>query len=671
MADESTIDGGILLARSAGGLKKSNRYRAGTPVLVLLDPSDSETKKIRLEIKLSDRDSVKLWVVNRLHIYISEDGVNWNHYVGSFEGCLAERKIRTHKTWGKYRRHIPLKSMPSHYIHYTSIDPSKITAKDHKSYKIQTAPVHDVHNNIKRPYPEGLKWTEFNKGIFSKGIRILKIPSQKINYPCDAGVLLYWETVIFRDSQDARINTFREDKIAGILTNTKLEKSVKPVLKNKLGTLLARLWMHSKANFEVEVPRYLPENDEHCFLYGISHDVMQKTGSSEGGSTDSRIDLTKMNRPLSSAERPTNTKPGNATFESLSFETFLRGFFLEITDSLAPVVDKVPPEPGLFWERTKQTELIMFLLENSVTTKHYDEERLGKFLIEKVRSTLNAIYPASSVAMLSNAFQVGIASDRETCTMLALNSVAAQAKTFVTSAGIDYLKEGKGDDYLYSVKRVYFATGSDSFSDDMVPKHVYFQLKGWWKNLGDVNPNEIEELKDSEMIEVIGFSSRFTTETTQDDNERLRRDRAWKTAEALKLVLEDDDISTTVTDSPAAKNDGVTIYYRGAPLDKYPGETLFSQYDVSFVEDVIDTNKIEVADIKARSIADNSCEDRVCLIVFKRPRPKGEQITKHVIETNNALPIYQYKTIVLFKKSTERENELVLMYACPGRFDDA
>ena len=313
-----------------------------------------------------------------------------------------------------------------------------------------------------------------------------------------------------------------------------------------------------------------------------------------------------------------------------------------------------------------------FLLENSPTTKDYNEEKLGEFIVNKVKSTLEAMmYPDLTIKILSNAFQVGIASDREESTMLALNSIVAQEKTFIASSSVDFLKEGDDDNYLYSIKRVYFATGCDGYSDDMVPKHVYFQLKAWWKKLFEINPNEIEELKDSENIEVIGFSSRFTTETTQDDNERLRKDRAWKTAVSLKLLLEDEGIEATVTDSPGAKKNGITIYHRGSPVDEYPGEKLFSKYEVSFVEDVIDESKIEIPDIKGRSNSDDSHEDRVCLIVFKKPRPTGNQITKQAIETNNALPIFQYKTIFYFEKKNNRKNDLVLMYACPGEFDDA
>jgi hypothetical protein len=680
MTEESMPEGGRLLARSVSDLKSSNIYWVGTPVLVLVDPSDSETNKKSLSINLNDKNSVKLWVVNRLHIYISEDGVTWNHYLGSFEGCLTEHRLRTHKKWGKYRRHVPLESLPRYFVHYTSIEPNKITFGDHDKFKIQVDPVVAVYEDVKRPYPKDLKSTEFNNGIFSKGIRVLRIPSKQINYPCDEVFLLYWETVIFRDSLESKIKEFRKEKIEGTLTNNECEQSVKPLLQSKLGTLLAGMQMHSEAGFQLDIPNQLPKEDEHCFLYGISRDVMQKTGQSvKGSKTEGRIELRKMSAPLDSTRKGTQTKPNNL-FKTFSYEIFLKWFFLEIKDALAPVIDKKPPETGYPWEVNKQTEFTKFLLENSATTKNYDEETLAKFLVEKVNSTLKQMYPDPwdpkappdpTAKFLSLAFQVGIASDSDECAMLAFNSIAAQTKLSISSSSIDLLKEGSGDDYLYAIKRVYFATGSDGFSDDMVPKHVYFQLKGWWQKLNDINPNEIEELKNSKEIEVIGFSSRFTTEINQADNERLRKDRAWKTAMSLKLLLEDKGLTAEVTDSPGTVKSGVKIYYRGAPLDKYPGDSLFSKYEVSFVEDVIDVSKIEIPDIKTRSNSDNRYEDRVCLIVFKRPRPKVNQITKQVVETNYALTIYQYKTVFHFDKKEKRLNELVLLYACPGEFDDA
>jgi len=652
-----------------------NIIKAGTPVLVILDPSSITNNKVKIDYE--DKDSVKLWVLNRIDIYVSEDGRNWRHYWGSFEGCLSELTIRLHPKWGKYRFHHTLKKGIKRFVHFTTMPPSAaIHNKRLSKLSIKPPPVEGPNEKIKRPYPEGFRpieeWEYFNNGIFSRGILVLSISAKDVKYPSSISSLTYWQLKIFNLTQDANVIKFQRQLKAGALNNTE-EDELKNLLRQKRGSWLAQIYRHSKGNTEVKTwhpSGYLKEEDEHCFIHGIHSDEMQSADTEEGQIIANSFFLWNMSRPHPKDKnvKPTYTAPINSIFKKFSFDRFFRHYFALYGYGLG--------YPDMYNDFETQ--------RNSVQTfrkiRAMNENDLAEDLLKKVDQALKSITDNYSAKILKGGFQIGIGDDRVKATMMALGGVALREESFIKQESLDLMKSKSRDkEYWYSLLRVFFARGSDSFSEDITPEHVFIQLKNWWNNLSS---DKQERIKDSTEIEVIGFSSRLTTETTQDDNKRLRRDRAWKTAVSLMHLFQLEGIKATVEEMPnpsemsiyeiedessGGRGGEIAIYYRPAPIDLYPERKQFSAHEFSCVYNLMDEENLELREI--RDITNDDPEDRICFVVFKRPAPEYSQITKELKVTTTALPIYKYKTVLHIEKNYP-ENDVVLLYVCPGILAD-
>jgi hypothetical protein len=626
------------------------KSKAGPPVLILLDASSAIS---HLKFDKTKSEDVKLWVLNRIPIYYSDDGSTWHRGYGNFEGCLTKPQIIVIKK-KETREYIPLKQGQIR-IHFTAVIP-KDADRDKRcdSYCNSKMKMEGPTKEYMRPYIEGYKddQEKFNFGLFNKGIQVLKIPSDKVKYPFDIGQLEYWERQIYRMSLDKKVAYYRQLELDGTLTTTMLNDELKPLLKKKLGSWRANLESHSGST---EPPRpilwnpkaWVLEEDMHCFIFGQSRDVLESREEEADQKVSGRISLYKLDKPQPGFD-PSYTLPMNQALENFHFSDFYKKFFKRIVGGLT--------ELGTFEYHRTRTE--SFLDEEPG-----NENDLAKRLMDDIKNIVQ--YP-----ILRNAFQIGIASHKDTCIMLALNNAVANAESFIEQENIDRQTLGKGtDQYHISIKRVFFATGSDSFSDDVVPKHVYFQLESWWNGL---HTFQQEEIKDSEEIKVIGFSSRFTTETTEDDNVRLRKDRAWKTAVCLQHLFKKLQIKSSGPLFEDQSEDAIKVIHEGAAEGTYPEPAVFNKFERTFVQDVIDPGKVNV--IESRDTKDNNPEDRVCWLVFKKPKKEYEQVVKNTIVTNNALPIYKYRTVLYLakkidqKKKIDRKNDLVLLYVCPGRF---
>jgi hypothetical protein len=240
---------------------------------------------------------------------------------------------------------------------------------------------------------------------------------------------------------------------------------------------------------------------------------------------------------------------------------------------------------------------------------------------------------------------------------------------------------------MISAKPFYFATGCDAYSNHIVPKHIYFQIREWWEeHLLDYQRKEIATEVD--WIEVMGFSSRKGAESL---NRRLRYDRAWKAAKSLELLLKekikDRDIKLETLESfdfgelynsvreiekapPGKKNErdeetkkDLPIYWGGRVLEFYPDFRVFKG-EGTYVMDLIVDSTVEVME-PFKEITDNP-EDRAVLLIFKRAIPeKVNQIVKNVVVTNNAGPIFRYQVIFSHKIGVDTRS---CVYVCPGVF---
>jgi hypothetical protein len=670
--------------------------RTGEPVLVVLEPNDSSD--LKRELDLNEKDGVKLWVLNRIPIYVTEDNNDWYSCCGDYQGCLTDRKVRKYFRKGKagtYRVHIIPKKTLS--IHYTAIPPKDLSKlSDRDPFKILNLSIENAKKNVKRPYPEGFTWKEFDRGIFKNGIRILKIPSDKIIYPYSVRKLNLPQSYIFKNHR--RFDKYREKHHKGELLADELadDNTIKELIKDILGKYWCGYLEHTTGKELIAgVPEpellqgYLPEEGHHYFMYFMDRDALKEEGE-KGDFTEitGKTYLYGMTEKTKPIDNISGKSIGNL-FENFSIEKFCRYFYAEIRAD-AGIGNILNYNLDLQEQRDRIHEILI----KNPKYESMDDRDMRIFLKEKVKSALQRYYTREEAEVLLLAFYVGIGMDRVRCTMQAFTDILKLLEFNYRNEANDVmanLLKDKKDKYIYTVKKVNFATGSDGFSNDSVPIHVYYQLKMWWKEL----PLFIKkDLKDSEEVEVIGFSSRFTTETTQEDNERLRKDRAWKTACSLKLlfsITDEEKIPCHIIGKSEKKekksNKSLPIIWWGAPIISeteaiYPNNSIFNR-EPNFVEYLPDSTKITYK--QTRNVDDNTKEDRVSLIIFKRKMP-ADGAFKDITPLNFAQPIYQYKTVIHDSKykdskyrihddgkryslnKTKRQYDLVLLYACPGMF---
>lgn len=619
------------------------------------DPSNLTENKVTIDYQ--DANSLKLWVVNRIHVYLSKDGKKWNHLWGNFEGSLTGRKIFRTSKGETYRKHIYLrKKVKRKLLLATLINTRPQMENLCNDYHIDI-PQLNASKDVVRPYPEGFTDAQkfFNWGIFRKGINILAIPADKIQYPAKVEKIEYWELKIYRSSLDPRIQNYREEEKKGILKKKEIP-TLRSELKNKLGTKMVTYRRHSKqaeGNLDIPHPKGIINLEEkHCFFYGITKDVIEQREKTEEEVTD-QLNLYHMDKK----GYETKTIP-ISPLQNFSVETFFN--------------DK--------WMRFDTGSEI----RKEIKAKNLKEEKLAAYILDRAQLNLERMYGLGDPRVKQHLryFHVGMDKSKDGAMVLALNNAANTEELYSSTYNYHETRTKiKDNECSLSVKRTFFATGSDGFSEEIIPRHIYVQLKDWWENLYDFQKNEIQNCVE---IEVIGFSSKLGE---SEDNIRLRKDRAWKSAKCLQLFFQNEkDLSSLKltmipreyldplkhsiyeTDWEGDKNE-IPLYYGGAPENQYPGSNLFQFHEMDFVQDVLDPDELSVPDsvIKPRDNSNNQIDDRVSLIVFKKLKPKITQIAKIYSISNTALVIHHYKLIF----SIEIDGTwYVLMYICPGLFAD-
>jgi hypothetical protein len=680
-------------------------YIAGLPVLVMLDPDTSDPKVV---IDLNSQESVKLWVLNRLHIFVSKDQKTWRRCFGEYDGCLSDLKPRYHPRYGRYRRPRPLGTKSKNYIYFTSILGSEADQKKSiETFGITIEPSSMSKlspGQVKRPYPDECSEAVFSQQPFAKGITVLKIPSGDVKYATVDLLLEYWEEFIYTNSLDETIDGFRLRQRLGTLTPSEIQEEetpaesgavpkrsivLKPYLKLKSGQMWAQLNQHSMIqDSEVLAPSgYIPKAGRHYFVFGRSKDSIKKIAEEKLPSEDviGTIQLNVLLEARAVKElwntdtwgnnpgyvffptRPLHFEANPSPFRQLNdnIVNYMLTFFSQLIWEMsykAPTLVHKPEE-----DLENLSKHVSELIKRDAVVGALNSEMLGNYLIGKLNSYLDGQAPNDECkSCWRMVFQAAPGPEIMVATMMAFNNLVAQQQILISQSALDILKSGDKDPYLYSVMRVFFATGSDGFSDALVPMHVYFQLKSWWDSLDSVDPSVKEGLKDSDEIEVLGFSSRLTSETDQRDNERLRKDRAWKTAKSLQLLLQND--KAYLADSGSSQSGKLRIKHRPAPLNFYPDDKIFNKFEMHFAETVLDGTKVEFP--QTRTLDDNRHEDRVALVVFKRKMPKFSQLATNVIVTDYALPIYEYRTLLHVESGGNRTEDVVLLYACPGELFD-
>ncbi|MCG7853052.1 MAG: hypothetical protein MIO92_11080, partial [Methanosarcinaceae archaeon] len=459
-------------------------------------------------IDFTKEEDVKLWVVNRLPIFYSEDGKDWIPAFGDFEGCLTDPMVII-KDGETYRNHYSLKQKP-YYVHFTSILPPEAEKqKRFEKFGIEQTVVDAPRNDIIRPYPGDSPQKKFDYGIYRNGMEVLRIPSSKVIYISGRSRLRYWETVFYQNCNDPICKTLKNYEISGNTWTSKEADQLRNVLVSRRGKCLGILKLKMEDNeFESgDEKKELPEQGTQLFAFGVSEDVARSEGSGVpmaiSGKDDEDFDQdVKAKVQLHQVSASTHIDPTQAFYKDF------------ISKNLA--------------DMRKQLQGV-------------DKSMTDDDVLKKIREYINKLpYPNDFAAKkeLAQQFHICTESTASECLMLAVNNAIVNWSRSLSSYHSDLLTETKFDSRsIVSVKPFYFATGSDAYSDDIAPKHIFFQIKEWWQDqLYSYQRKEIAE--ETAEIEVVGYSSKLTR--AESDNIRLRFDRAWKTARCLELIIRDE-----------------------------------------------------------------------------------------------------------------------------------
>lgn len=613
-----------------GSIKGANVFQSGTPILVVLDPFDTSPYQDD-EIDFSTVDesfhSIKMWIMNRIFIYVSEDGNSWERNFGSFEGILSEPFVKVNPKGEEFRQPIFKKTTQKYHIYFTTLPPKPNKENSRCSnlkVKIPLEIKKPEDDMIKRPYPED-SWDEAEKKYEKEKIYILRIPSKKIQYKEDTKKLSPWESVIYQYSGGFR--KYRQLEKSGELLSDSFEELRAEIRKRLHKDPLATLKKEKSGNKTVVDPLHFDlDGDIDCFAYGMTSDVAKEMGEEMPQDLENEFRLYKLNVKTKSTDE-------------------------------------------LFNRFDAQSEITLQRYANQHMRKKSNE----KEIIDLVRKFLysNSKYTKTEADSLLKNFHLASGNSLEECLMFTLSNALEVWRLTLSSYHLDLLTDKKfSRSYILSAKSVSFGTGSDAFSEGETPRHIYFQLKNWWDSMFKYQRDEIQ--REIGEIRVVGYSSAKTSD--EKDNPRLRKDRAWKTAVALEAVLTDGGIERFGINPDPPKEELQyekdfkgrvrSIHFEAAEENKYPNRHLFREIG-TFVQDIVLTSDIEEREIRGNQYDD--AKHRVSLIIFKKPIPKEvDQIVKQIIVTNSAFPISRYTKIYEwpFKGGMKR----ALFYICPGQF---
>jgi hypothetical protein len=273
---------------------------------------------------------------------------------------------------------------------------------------------------------------------------------------------------------------------------------------------------------------------------------------------------------------------------------------------------------------------------------------------------------------ISRFFYFGEADSYNSSVMYALDGAAKHWKCHIESRMADFMKDETSDTQITIRTNVVvgFVTDSDGFSESITPKHVYYQLKDWWDNLCDTDKEEISQ---SSEIQVIGFTSMLGGESQV--NIDLRRNRAWRTAKSLQLLLEKSPefkkkLELVSSSSSSGKGGGtgnkIPLRYGGREdMKEFPSQHmphLFSPAGSTVCDLHIDDDPLANKAVKKVDTINNP-KDRIALIIFTRILARKKTQFVSLKENHNAAHVLSaYRVLHSSKKRPYR----ALVYAIPG-----
>lgn len=633
MADEDN--------RNRRNTGRRNRVRTGgAPAIIVLEPpAEYDT------IDLSSSDSLKLWLINRVFFYAKKEGSqNWKQYWNSLEGFVIKPEVngdKKHQSLHQFLRPIANGNYKVFFSQrFLSVNELNSAYNDLiPDVTITPSPP----GALPIPYPN-IANGELNQNLSARylnsGIRLLKIPYSSIKKQFSLRDLDYWIRYVYENSLDPIIldyydkeETISTEKVVAYITQkVGPEKAYKKILGSS--------WEYDFFN---------PHEGKDCFLRGFSTGSMLITPGKKiktGETISSELVISQM--------RENTTAPIDELYDfEEKFEKFRAIFEKKWKDLCANDEIKVKSKPIEEQIKTLQYVLIKSLGEIKKVIPGIDNKSILKYFWFSPT-------PKDPEAASSEKKSI-------------INGVANIASRYegekTETTKYSFSPMDKTGNYLCSWKKVFFASGSDAYSEEKIPRHVFQQLLDWWNNLEKARKAFISSCS---CVEVIGFSSK---KGYSKINERLRLDRAWKTANSLQLILKKEcgidasilEVSDSDTIHIPEENQVKMIYYRSEPLGSYP---------IRISDEKILTDKKESAKKleRNRPSGDDAQIDRSVTIIFHKKIPQDKvsdrERSKIGLYGNSfAFPVSRV-TALATVKDPAKDLFGSLVYMCPATFDD-
>jgi hypothetical protein len=641
-----------------GAILARNQYEMGpgVRVLAILDPFNKGDGEIDLEADLSS-DVTKsfvsptLWILNSVNVYLSDGGSAWLPFRATDDGTLR-RIIKGPGSRKEARRPWPFaKNRKELWVHFTSLPPRGQGAcqKQCSSHKVaRKLKLEEPNSSVLISYPKDV-WSGPSIKFKQEDVCLLRVPLGKLNYVESTLMLNHWEQYIYQNAGGFgkyRVLEFRHELTTDL--HNQLRQDIRKLLEPRASITVTvvgnvpRLTVASGANLNLD-------RDFHFFAFSATEDANREIKEKQEALKDpleeepeiaGKFVLHRLNR-----QRAKTAALNSAQVQFIQWGG-VRGMGIYLANQ----------EP-----RIKQTEDVVSLAREYLTMLF---PTAGKSVVDKVMMCLH----------------VGVGGDQKESLANALSSAISTFKAGMTSFYEDFHAAGGYDDSeSLSATTVGFATGSDSLSESITPKHVYAQLEGWWDGLFDFQKDEIR--KQVAAIDVIGYASRIAA--AEEVNIRLRKNRAWKTATALSTLLLEKGMY--FSDQPMAERKNAPtqvympdlsarvrpLYYGSAeeffePDRKYPDRGLVPAIG-AMTRGVVEMKTLSEG-VGTRANNDNDALDRVCQIVFRKVIPSSiEQVVKSVVITNSAYVIHRYDCV---REWVAPDKTVAALYfVCPGRFD--
>jgi hypothetical protein len=647
--------------QKATATSSMQRPKPTKPILFIIDASKDRTHGADIKRKLDDlpnaKDTfIKHWILNHICcVFVRKKGdTDVTPLRTDYEGCLvfehpnlAEGK----DPWkGLYRQEKG--KLNQYHFFFSTIDLDTAEAKAlFDKYKFPRSDdgiaLSETPIKLNRPYHP-----------LTGDYHVVRVPLDELTLKSEFGLLEFWESVIFHNSEHPDVVAVRDkfknngatqrdfDKLRGKVEEIRGDHLIGYT--SDVLQLYGVVFWDGEIKYVSKPPQSPPLGDLPFLLDGDAHLAYPRPQSRSGVlSPDAREQAGQGPFWLESEYRNTEEEAegGGLSKKKSHKEVHLYDMLARVREGL-PFAD---PASAI----TVTDDKLFEKLRNPVLSAEWRQDRYSD---QKVRRIVGSLLGENELA---RSFFVGYGNDWNSSLLNALDDAALYWKHRILSSFDDVAKDGAPDKRfdLATYTKVSFDTKTDAFSESVAPAHVYTQLSYWWSQL---SVEERSTFLNCDYVTVEGHTSEAGGPTI---NVSLAEERAWKTAGSLWLLLENEywqkpwkkrmlfpEKNQPLSAHPPTQRGQVPIFYSGIPGP--PSTSLLVPYASTRMPLTQDDKLVQ--DAIANHRPNDEPEHRIAIIGFHQLLPPyTEQMLSETIRVVTATPIVGYR-VVLFDQPNEK-----------------